>query len=52
LGKRASAVAVLLATSFFGSLLALVLVGRNPFVRPSTDLARTESLVQGVDEAR
>ena len=49
MGKRASAVAVLLATSFFGSLLALVLVGRNPLVGPSTDLARTESLVQGVE---
>ena len=49
MGKRASAVAVLLATSFFGSLLALVLVGRNPLVGPSTERARTESLVQGVE---
>jgi hypothetical protein len=52
LGKRASAVAVLLATSFFGSLLALVLVGRNPQLGPSTDVARTESLVQGVEGRR
>ena len=52
MGKRASAVAVLLATSFFGSLLALVLVGRNPQLGPSTDVARTESLVQGVEGRR
>jgi hypothetical protein len=52
LGKRASAVAVLLATSFFGSLLALVLVGRNPQLGPSTDVDRTESLVQGVEGRR
>ena len=52
MGKRASAVAVLLATSFFGSLLALVLVGRNPQLGPSTDVDRTESLVQGVEGRR
>lgn len=49
MGKRVSAVAVLLATSFLGSLLALVLVGRNPLVGPSSDLARTESLREGFD---
>jgi hypothetical protein len=48
LGKRASAVAFLLATSFLGSLLALVLVGRNPLVGPPTDLATPESLAQEV----
>ena len=49
MGKRASAVAVLLATSFLGSLMALVLVGRNPLVRPSSDVARTESLRRGFE---
>ena len=48
-GKRVSAVAVLLATSFLGSLLALVLVGRNPLVGSSSDLVTTESLRRGVD---
>jgi hypothetical protein len=49
LGKRASAVAVLLSTSFLGSLLALVLVGRNPLVGPTGEPARTESLSQEVE---
>lgn len=48
MGKRASAVAFLLATSFLGSLLALVLVGRNPLVGPPIDLATPESLAQDV----
>jgi hypothetical protein len=48
-GKRISAVAVLLATSFLGSLLALVLIGRNPLVGPSSTMARTETLRPDVD---
>ena len=48
MGKRVSAVAALLAISFLGSLLALVLVGRNPLVGPSSDQVRTESLRQGL----
>ena len=49
MGKRVSAVAILLATSFLGSLLALVLVGRNPLVGPSSDQVRTESLRRGLE---
>ena len=47
--KRASVVAVLLATSFLGSLLALVLLGRNPLVGPSPSGARTGPLRQEIE---
>ncbi len=49
MGKRISIVAVLLATSFLGSLLALVLLGRNPLVGSSPDASAGGPLRHGIE---